>query len=132
MCCVLSMHVKVVFENFPPLGKNPVCSPVLCNTFFFVSHDVLILFFRRIVYQEHSHSFAVAAYRIDVATQDDPRTFKPLRQRYTKALLLPLTPKLCPLNQLQSTVEFVSFPIFILLFTPPPSHTTAQCQHNTD
>ena len=37
---------------------------------------------RRIAYQDCSNSFAVAACRIDVATQDDPRTFKPLRQRY--------------------------------------------------
>ena len=39
--------------------------------------------FRRIAYQESSHSFAVASCRIDIASPDDPKTFKPLRQRYT-------------------------------------------------
>ena len=37
---------------------------------------------RRIAYQESSHSFAVVSCRIDVASSDDPKTFKPLRQRY--------------------------------------------------
>ena len=36
---------------------------------------------RRIAYQESSHSFAVVSCRIDVASTDDPKTFKPLRQR---------------------------------------------------
>ena len=39
--------------------------------------------FRRIAYQESTHSFAVASCHIDVASADDPKTFKPLRQRYT-------------------------------------------------
>ena len=47
------------------------------------SNHVLVPYMhRRIAYQGCSNSFAVAACRTEVATQDDPRTFKPLRQRY--------------------------------------------------
>ena len=55
---------------------------ILCTNSLWIVILMKFASIRHIAYQESSHSFAVVCCRIDVASTDDPKTFKPLRQRY--------------------------------------------------